>query len=197
MRNEVNGVMGSDLPTMQSIKKLPYTLAVIKETLRLFPPAQLIGKTCLKDTKMGPYNIKAGSRALVLTRELHRNKNIWGETANEFDPERFMPNSSNAPTHEYAWMPFSAGTRGCIGMQFSLIETRIILARIMQRQITFRLHQDAEVDEKFRTVSSHVHIVTFPRIFSSEYHRLTFFFSFSVYYCRLVHEIEQCADDFS
>ena len=153
MRNEVNDVMGDELPDMQNIKKLPYTMCVIKETLRLYPPAQALLKTCLKDTKLGPYQITEGSKVLVLTRELHRNKSLWGDDADAFDPDRFMPNSPKAPKHESAWLPFSSGTRGCIGMQFSLIEARLILARIMQRGITFRLHKEAGVKEGYRTVS--------------------------------------------
>ena len=150
MRAEVDRVLGGDVPTMQTIKKLPYMMAVIKETLRLYPPAGVLAKNALKDTTLGPFKIKEGSRLLLVTRELHRNKDLWGSDADEFDPERFMPNSPKAPTHDHAWMPFSSGTRGCIGMQFSLIEARVIAARIMQRRITFRLHKDAEVKEKFR-----------------------------------------------
>jgi cytochrome P450/NADPH-cytochrome P450 reductase len=153
MRNEVDQVMGEEPPDMQNIQNLPYTMAVIKETLRLYPPAQALVKTCVKDTTLGPYTMIEGSKVLLLTRELHRNKSLWGENAEEFDPSRFMPNSPTAPSHEHAWMPFSSGPRGCIGMQFSLIEARVILARIMQRGITFRLHKDAEVEERFRTVS--------------------------------------------
>ena len=153
MRNEVDQVMGGEPPDMQNIKNLPYTMAVIKETLRLYPPAQAILKTCMKDTTLGPYTMTEGCKVLLLPRELHRNKTLWGDNADEFDPSRFMLNSPNVPSHEHAWMPFSSGPRGCIGMQFSLIEARVILARIMQRRITFRLHKDAEVGEKFRTVS--------------------------------------------
>lgn len=150
VREEVETVIGEGVPNMQNIKKLTYTMAVIKETLRLFPPAVALGKTCLKDTTLGPWQIKEGARMIVVIKELHRNKDYWGENADEFDPSRFLPDSPNAQTHDYAWLPFSSGPRGCIGMQFSLIEARIILARMVQR-FTFRLHKDADVKDKFRT----------------------------------------------
>ena len=152
LRQEVESVMGDSPPTMENIKQLTYTMAVIKETLRLYPPAQAIVKMCLKDTSLGPYRIKEGARVIVLVSELQRNKECWGETANEFDPSRFLPadaTNANGPALEYAWMPFSSGSRACLGMQFSLIEARIILARMKQR-FTFRLHKDARVKDKFR-----------------------------------------------
>lgn len=149
IREEVHHVMGDSPPTMDNIKKLTYTMAVIKETLRLYPPAQALAKMCVKDTSLGPYSIKKGARVLVLVGEVQKNKDCWGETADLFDPSRFLPGATNGPTHEYAWLPFSSGPRACLGMQFSLIEARIILARMMQRY-TFRLHKDAQVKEKFR-----------------------------------------------
>ena len=152
IREEVETVIGDGVPNMENIKKLPYLMAVIKETLRLFPPAVALGKTCLKETNLGPWKIKKGARVIVIVKEVQKNKEYWGENADEFDPSRFLPNSPNAKKHDYAWLPFSSGPRGCIGMQFSLIEARIILARMIQR-FTFRLHKDAEVKEKFRTVS--------------------------------------------
>lgn len=150
IREEVEMVIGDGVPNMENIKKLEYTMAVIKETLRLFPPAVALSKTCLKDTTLGPWEIKEGARMVVLVKEVHRNKAYWGDNADEFDPSRFLPDSQNVQIHDYAWLPFSSGPRGCIGMQFSLIEARIILARMMQ-QLTFRLHKEAEAQEKFRT----------------------------------------------
>jgi cytochrome P450 len=133
--------MGEDDPNMENIKKLSYTMAVIKETLRLFPPAHTLLKTYLKDTTLGPWDIKEGARVVVLIKEVHRNKEYWGDNVDDFDPSRFLPNSPNSQKHEYAWLPFSSGPRG-----------RIILLRMVQR-FTSRLHKDAEVKEKFRTVS--------------------------------------------
>jgi len=150
IREEVEAVIGDSVPTMENIKKLEYTMAVIKETLRLFPPAVALAKNCLKDTTLGPWEIEEGARMVVVVKEVHRNKEYWGENADDFDPSRFLPDSPNVQMHDYAWLPFSSGPRGCIGMQFSLIEARIILARMMQH-LTFRLHKDAEAKEKFRT----------------------------------------------
>ena len=112
IREEIETVIGDGKPNMENIKKLTYTMAVVKETLRLFPPAVALGKTCLKDTNLGPWKIREGARMIVIIKEVHRNKEYWGENADKFDPTRFLPDSPNLQTHDYAWLPFSSGPRG-------------------------------------------------------------------------------------
>lgn len=150
LRREVEEVIGlSGTPTADNIKKLSYMTAVIKETLRLYPPAAALSKTALKDgARLGPYSAAAGTKVIVNLNALHRNPKLWGDNAEAFDPSRFLPGAPER--HAYSWVPFSSGPRACLGMQFALIEARVVLSRLLQRK-TFRLHADARVKPGFRT----------------------------------------------
>lgn len=149
LRTEVLQVMGSSQPTYDNIKRLTYMNQVLRESLRLYPPAGGIVKTCIKDTTLGPYTIKAGTRVAIMIKNLHHNPAVWGDDHDEFNPDRFA--SSDAPKrHSYAWIPFSSGPRACLGMQFSMIEARVVLAKLIQTY-TFRLNERSRVHQKTRT----------------------------------------------
>ena len=96
------------------LNSLEYTLCVIKETLRLFPAASAPRKgepgLMIRDPKTGETMPTANHMVWLLHYGLHRDENVWGETANEFIPDRFLPeNSSKIP--EGAWRPFEMGQR--------------------------------------------------------------------------------------
>mmetsp|Transcript_13119 Transcript_13119/g.36935 ORF Transcript_13119/g.36935 Transcript_13119/m.36935 type:complete len:987 (+) Transcript_13119:885-3845(+) len=148
LREEVMEVIGKDgSPTQDNIKKLTFMTSVIKETLRLYPPAAAFIKICLQDTNLGPYRCPKGTKVVVSLNSVHRNPKHW-LNPEEFDPSRFLPGAPDR--HPYSWLPFSSGPRACLGMQFALIEARVVLARLLQ-SFTFRLHKDARVAPKYRT----------------------------------------------
>ncbi|MBI5514089.1 MAG: cytochrome P450 [Deltaproteobacteria bacterium] len=133
---EVDRVLGRDYrrrPTIQDIDRLEYTTRVLKETLRLNPTAPAFEKSSARDTVVaGRYPVPKGGRILTLLRPMQRDPRYWGEDAERFDPERFLPEAV-ASRHPNAYHPFGLGMRSCIGFQFALLEAKMMLARLYQR----------------------------------------------------------------
>ncbi|EME42887.1 hypothetical protein DOTSEDRAFT_153057 [Dothistroma septosporum NZE10] len=118
------------------LNSLEYTNCVIKETLRLFPAASAPRKgepgLNIRDPKTGETIPTDGYLLWLLHFGLHRDENVWGDTATKFDPSRFLPeNSSKIP--EGAWRPFEFGQRNCLGQNLALLESRTILALTCRR----------------------------------------------------------------
>ena len=116
-----------------AMKALPYTRAFIDETLRLYPPAFLIVRQARGADRIGDHAIAAGAVISISPWVLHRHRRYW-QDPDAFDPERFLPGAT--PPGRYAYMPFGAGPRICVGAQFALTEAVIVLARLLRR---FRL----------------------------------------------------------
>ncbi|MBD0270509.1 MAG: cytochrome P450 [Acetobacteraceae bacterium] len=112
-----------------ALKRLPYTRAHLDETLRLYPPAFLIVREALGPDTIGARRIAAGTVVSISPWVLHRHRRRWAN-ADAFDPNRFLP---GAPAPErFAYMPFGAGPRVCIGAQFALTEATLVLARLLR-----------------------------------------------------------------
>ena len=140
---ELDQVLGGRVPTLDDVKKLPYTRAIIEETLRLYPPVPMLAREALADETIGGREIKKGTIVLVSPWILQRNPKLWDKPDN-FVPERFMPEGGSAPS-KYAYVPFSTGPRVCAGLTFGLTEAIICLAVLAQR-IDLRLSPTAEVE---------------------------------------------------
>jgi cytochrome P450 len=123
---EVDAVLDGRPPTLADVPRLTYTLMVLQEALRLYPPGWIISRTPLQDDTIGGYHIPAGSTVVVSQYVLHRHPDYWDRPA-RFDPERFA--GRGAP----AYFPFAAGPRVCIGNNFALLEARLVLAMVAQR----------------------------------------------------------------
>jgi cytochrome P450 len=108
---------------------------VFEESLRLYPPAWIIGRRAIQADEIGGYQVPAGTVIAICIYTLHRHPAFW-ENPDQFDPERFTPERS-AGRDKYAYLPFSIGPRQCIGNSFSMLEASLILASIAQR---FELH---------------------------------------------------------
>jgi unspecific monooxygenase len=106
----------------------PVALAVIKEALRLYPPAFTIVRVALREDVVMGWPVPAGSLMVVAPWVLHRHRKLWTEPA-AFDPGRFMPGAP--PVDRYAWLPFGIGPRVCIGAQFALVEATLVLSRLL------------------------------------------------------------------
>jgi cytochrome P450/NADPH-cytochrome P450 reductase len=137
--DEVDRVLGTDLsvkPTMKQVNALTYVQQILKEALRLWPTAPAFGLLPYKDEVIGGrYLLKARAQVMLLLPALHRDRSVWGERAEAFDPENFAPDRERArPLNAYK--PFGNGQRACIGRQFAMQEATLVIGMILQR---FRL----------------------------------------------------------
>jgi cytochrome P450 len=128
---ELDRELGDKIPTVDTLKRLPYTLRVIKETLRLYPPAPMYAKDVVADDVIDGYRIHKGSTILLVPYFTHRHTDFW-ENPMVFEPERHAPEAEKA-RHSQAYHPFSSGQRICLGSHFSLLETHIMLAILARR----------------------------------------------------------------
>lgn len=131
LHEELDRELGDALPTLDTLKRLSYTLAVIKETLRLYPPAPMYAKDVVADDVMDGYRIEKGSTVLLFPFFTHRHPDFWDDPL-RFEPDRHTPEAEKA-RHGQAYHPFSSGQRICLGSHFSLLETHIMLAVLAQR----------------------------------------------------------------
>ena len=136
-------MLGGRPPTLEDYDRLPYTRAVITESLRLAPPAYAIGRRAIRDCTIGGYFIPAGSNMHLFLFPNHRDERYFPE-ADRFQPERWL--HPQPPRPRCAYMPFSAGTRDCAGEGFAQLSLTFALASIAQR---WRLDL---VSEEFPTV---------------------------------------------
>ena len=133
---EVDRVLGADVnakPTYQQVTQLNYISKILKEALRLWPPAPAFGLTPLKDEMIGgKYKLKKGTFVTVLALALHRDPSVWGPNPDAFDPENFSREAeSKRPAN--AWKPFGNGQRACIGRGFAMHEAALAIGMILQR----------------------------------------------------------------
>jgi cytochrome P450/NADPH-cytochrome P450 reductase len=137
---EVDRVLGADIdarPTYQQVMQLTYISQILKEALRMWPPAPAYGIHPLADETIGggKYRLKKGTFITVLTLGLHRDPTVWGPNPDVFDPENFSP-EAEAKRPVNAWKPFGNGQRACIGRGFAMHEAALAIGMILQR---FRL----------------------------------------------------------
>jgi cytochrome P450 len=131
LHDELATVLAGRTPRHVDLAELRYTRMVIEESMRLFPPAHIIGRQPIGDDEVSGQRIPAGSTVLILPWLLHRKPALWGKP-DCFDPERFAPERA-ALRPRYAYIPFGAGPRICIGAAFAMAEAMVILATIAQR----------------------------------------------------------------
>jgi cytochrome P450 len=117
--------------TLETLDRLPFTLQVFKETLRLYPPGYAFGRRAIEDVTVGPLALAQGTEIVISPYALHRRPALF-ERPNEFRPERFDPTLS-AKIPAYAYLPFGAGPRSCIGGGFAMMMGHVILAVLCGR----------------------------------------------------------------
>lgn len=131
LQAEVDAVLGSRPPTFADLPKLPYSRRVLQETLRIRPPSPFIPRTAIGDDEIDGYAIPAGSQLISLNYMYHLHPEFWPRPE-AFDPERFTPQAAEG-RHRFAWLPFGAGPRLCLGRDFSLLEGQLALVMLVQR----------------------------------------------------------------
>jgi cytochrome P450 len=134
---EIDTVLQGRAPTLADLKSLPYTEMVIKESMRLYPPAFSFGRAALEDVEVGGYTIPQGATVGIMSFITHRDPRWWGADADQFRPERFSP-EREGDIPKYAYLPFGGGPRICIGNMFAMMEAQLMLATIAGR-FTLRL----------------------------------------------------------
>ncbi|MBX2853996.1 MAG: cytochrome P450 [Rhodobacteraceae bacterium] len=128
---EARAAIGDRPATAEHLPKLPYLRQILDETLRLFPPAAMLGRQARADDILAGREIGAGDTVILPIYALHRHEMYW-ERPLAFDPDHFTPERVQA-RDRYLYLPFGAGPRVCIGMNFSLMEAMVILATLVAR----------------------------------------------------------------
>jgi cytochrome P450 len=112
------------------VEELAFTRQVVQESMRLFPPAAGVGRQSREDTALGSRKVSKEEPIYVAIWCLHRHEKLWDEP-NGFDPDRFAPEKVKA-RHRCAYLPFGAGPRICMGMNFAMLEMVAILATLVR-----------------------------------------------------------------
>ncbi len=135
MLAEIETVTGSAPLEAAQVADLQYTRQVVMESMRVYSPVSIVGREVMQDFTLDNTEIKAGNRVLIPIHAVHHHEMIW-DRPDDFNPDRFAPETMKS-RHRYAWLPFGAGPRICIGMQFALLEAAAILGTLLP---TMRLH---------------------------------------------------------
>jgi cytochrome P450 len=131
LHDEVDRVLQGRLPTMADIGSLPYIERVVTESMRLYPPAWLIGRRAIADYPVGPYVAAARSILIMSPYIIQRDARYYAEPE-RFNPDRWTP-EFKASLPKFAYFPFGGGPRQCIGETFAWMELILIVATIAQR----------------------------------------------------------------
>src|ERR1700710_142241 len=141
---EVDRVLGPDIsakPTYQQVTQLTYITQILKEALRLWPPAPAHGISPAQDETIGgKYKLRKNTFITVLVLALHRDPSVWGPNPDAFDPENFS-REAEAARPVNAWKPFGNGQRACIGRGFAMHEAALAIGMILQRFKLIDIHR--------------------------------------------------------
>jgi len=141
--DEWKSILSGRAPGADDLASLPYTAAVINESMRLYPPVYVIGREALVDLELGGYRVKRGYTVLMSQWVNHRDPKYFPEPE-QFLPERWL-NGLASRLPKFAYYPFGGGQRICIGSHFALMEAAIVLATVGQ-QYRFTLDPNAVID---------------------------------------------------
>jgi len=121
-------VLGDELPTYDDLHRLRCTAMVVEEAMRLFPPVWLLPRMATEADVVGGYDVPAGADVLISPFTLHRHPSFWDSPA-RFDPDRFDP-ARSAERPRYAYIPFGAGPRFCVGNNLGMMEAAFVVAML-------------------------------------------------------------------
>lgn len=134
MHAEAVEVLGDRVPRYEDVARLSYTTMVIQEAMRLYPPVWGLPRKALGPDEIGGYRIPAGADVMICPYTLHRHRDFW-EDPGQFRPQRFEP-AAAGHAHRYAYIPFGAGPRVCVGSHLGMLEATLTAAMVARR---FRL----------------------------------------------------------
>lgn len=131
LRLELSQVLGGRTPQLEELPRLLYTDKVVKESMRLYPPAWSLARTVVKEVELAGYRLPVGANVVMSQWILHRDPRFFEQ------PEQFNPDRWNADTAQrlpkFAYFPFGGGPRLCIGAAFAMMEANLVLATMAQR----------------------------------------------------------------
>ena len=143
LRGEIDRVVGQRPVQFSDLSQLTYATMVVREVLRLYPTAWLMSRSPSQDDEISGFSVPGGSVILMSPFVTHRHPEIWHEPE-QFIPERFEE-SRFAEKHKFAFWPFGGGPRLCIGNQFSIHESLVVLVTALQR-FSMRLIPDQRIE---------------------------------------------------
>lgn len=129
--SEIDCVLNGSAPTVQNILRLQCTERIVREAMRLYPPAWAIVRTAIADAEIGGYTIPAGANVVMSQWVTHRDPRFYDQP-DEFRPDRWL-DDRHVSTPRFAYFPFGGGPRICIGSSFAMTEAVLVLATIAQR----------------------------------------------------------------
>jgi cytochrome P450 len=131
LHDELDRTLNGRPPTVADLPQLPYTLMVLQESMRIYPPVCIFVRDAIDADEIGGYHIPARSMIVLCPYLVHRHPDFWPDPE-KFDPERFTPEHCAARA-DYAYFPFGGGARVCIGKPLAMLETQLVLATVAQR----------------------------------------------------------------
>jgi cytochrome P450 len=130
LRAEIETVLGKETPNIESLQRLTYSRMVFQETMRMYPPVPLLPRVAVEADRLGDYEIPANALLVLFFYGAHHHPSSW-ENPDTFIPERFTPEESKKRS-QFAYLPFSAGPRKCIGDEFALMEGVLAMTMMLQ-----------------------------------------------------------------
>jgi cytochrome P450 len=131
VRRELETVLAGRTPSAADVPNLTFTEQVLLESMRLFPPAYALGRESVEECTIGGYRIPAGSTVIMSQYVMHRHPTYFNRP-DEFDPDRWS-NGLLRRLPKYAYFPFGAGPRMCIGNTFAMLEAMLVVATVVPR----------------------------------------------------------------
>lgn len=142
LHDEAVEVLGDREPVFEDLHRLRYTTMVLEEVMRLYPPVWLLPRKALHADEVGGFHVPPGADVVICTYTLHRHPRFWSDPA-RFDPSRFDPSrASERP--RYAYIPFGAGPRFCVGNHLGMMEAAFVTA-VLARELRLRKLPSYEV----------------------------------------------------
>ncbi|HEV2377050.1 MAG TPA: cytochrome P450 [Streptosporangiaceae bacterium] len=136
LRDEAVEVLGDQLPSQEHLPRLRYTRMVLEEVMRLYPPVWALTRRAQRDDEVGGYHVPAGTDVMICPYTLHRHPAFW-DNPEGFDPANFDPDRE-VRRPRYAYLPFGAGPRSCVGNHLGMMEATFVLA-LAARDVRLRL----------------------------------------------------------
>ena len=144
---EIKSIIGDHLLTIDDLPQLPYTEMVLKESMRLYPPAWILGRELTDDCNIGGSNFTRGTVIYFSQWSVHRDTRYFNNPE-QFNPDRWLNLEQHLP--RCAYFPFGAGARVCIGKAFSMMEATVVLAMVIQKfSLTLALERPVELMPSF------------------------------------------------
>src|SRR6185369_14713019 len=131
VQREVKSQLSGRLPTVEDLSRLPFSLAVIKEALRMYPPAYILARRATRAVSVGGHPVEPGQMVVINIIGMQRRPDLFSNP-DEFRPDRFM-GAAEQSLPKGAYLPFGAGPRVCIGTPFAMMEAQLILAILASR----------------------------------------------------------------